>query len=654
MPIEPGTVDFFNSHGPDELHRATIMDPQLRLQRNRLLWKMVDDGGKRIREKYMSWHDRIRPLAWTDVLTVPINGDRMDVLKSDFDHNVQRVYKVLSHSAANLTYRLQATNLASIDVAALNFCGMELNDLQISLPKILDGAYRLYEDANRNGKVDDGDPLVAETTAVDGSIRFSLARQILPTPKYRGEEIDGTYWEFFDTLSGRAHFLLTGTLAPEKRHPLEWTQPEITASATNPVTGAIVSSGWINSPDAIPSQSIGIVAYDASQFFDLDAPQRSLAEFLSAHPQFVASTDRPGAAELHGTVTIPATVIVPHSVPLIVRPGADITMAPGASMVCFGGFKAEGTATEPIRVHGNPSGDPWGVLGIVRPKEKVVMRHAHFSGADQAQINGILFTGGVAVYESDLDVESCQFVKMNSEDGLNLKNGRIAMRDCLFSGNAADSCDLDFVTGTVTQSRFVKSGNDGLDISGAQVVVTRCRFEHNGDKGTSVGENSHPIIVDCLYVGNQIGTSCKDKSLARIAHCSYIDNRLGLEAIRKKPFFGGGAGEFVNCVFSQNDVLRSEDYFSQGQLQITHSMLDESIASPTCLTAKIDFQNPGAADYRFSPPAETGTTVSLGSPEWLDDSPIPENVSRPGIFSELPMIGEAVFPSDSLPAESAQ
>jgi hypothetical protein len=360
-----------------------------------------------------------------------------------------------------------------------------------------------------------------------------------------------------------------------------------------------------------------------------------LGDFLATYPQFVASADQPGAVELRDQVTIPSTVVVPETVKLIVRPGTDVTMSPGASIVCYGGLAVAGTVEQPIRVHGNGTGDSWGVFAAVRPKEPVVLRHATFSDANQAQINGILFTGGVAVHNGDLEVEQCQFVNMQSEDGLNLKNGRIAMRHCLFSGNAGDSCDLDFVTGTVDQSRFIHNGNDGLDISGATLSITNCELSHNGDKGCSVGENSFPTIVNCLFLGNVIGTSCKDLSEAKIAFSSYIGNRLGLEAIRKKEFFGGGAGEFVNCVFATNERLMSEDYFSRGQLQLRSSLLDVPTQFSTCRTAPIPFQAVDSGDYRLAVPNEAGTSVTLAIPDWLQSIEVPGDVTSPGIYSKL-------------------
>jgi len=328
-------------------------------------------------------------------------------------------------------------------------------------------------------------------------------------------------------------------------------------------------------------------------------------------------------------------VIVPQSVRLILRPGTDVTMASGASVICCGGLTAAGTEEQRIRIHDDGTERPWGSFAVVRPREPVILQHVDFSGGDQAQINGILFSGGVAIHNGNLAVTSCRFIDMRSEDGLNLKNGHITMRDCLFSGNASDSVDLDFVTGDVHDCHFVNSVNDGLDISGSTVTVKNCRFEHNGDKGLSVGENSHPTVINCLFVGNRIGTSSKDLSHTRIAHATYVNNRLAIEAKRKKPFFGGASAELVNCVFAGNDVLVDEDYFSRQQVGFSHTVFDTTTPYPTCQTERITFRAAASGDYRLM---SQGSFV-LGYAEWLPLEAVPVSVNQPVVYDELDMGG---------------
>ena len=61
-----------------------------------------------------------------------------------------------------------------------------------------------------------------------------------------------------------------------------------------------------------------------------------------------------------------------------------------------------------------------------------MLAYTDFQDGGQAQINGILLTGGFAVHDGDLRLEHCTFTNMQSEDGFNLKNGHIFMNDCLW------------------------------------------------------------------------------------------------------------------------------------------------------------------------------------------------------------------------------
>jgi len=619
LPKEPGTIDFWNNHGPDELQRATLLDPMLRLQRNKMLWEWVGDGGDSLMAKFNAVHKKIRPYIWADVLTTPIQGYKMDGIKKEFDYNVRRVYTVLKMSSGNFVYKLETSDRAAIEVASLNFSGIQLQKIQLTDSATFAGNYRLYEDTNRDGKLTSNDSLVAETEAKDGQITFAFTQNILPELKYRGDFIDGRYWEFFETLTGRRRYFLSGKVAPpfEKRDPLEWKAPAIRVAAANAVTGWDIPSGLAGTDKAPADNSIGITAYDASDPWDIDAEDLTLTEFLQRHPQFVASQEHPGAAEVVGKITISGLVVVPKSVPLILKPGADITMKPRAIVLCYGGLTSIGTPENRIRIHGEGIDKVWDTFAIVRPPKKVVVHYTDIQHAGQAQVNGMLFTGGFAIHNGDAELINCRITEMKSEDGLNVKNGRVFMKNCLISGTDSDAFDLDFCTGEITDSHFSNTGGDGVDFSGSYVTVRNCRFENIGDKGTSVGENSHPILLNNVYIGCNIGVSCKDLSSPKIAFCTFINNNLAVEAKRKKPFFGGATGNFVSCVFSGNKELLDEDYFSDGGVTVRHSLVDAPTDWPTCKTAELQFVSPDQNNYLLEPNALASNGFEVVAPEWM-------------------------------------
>jgi len=635
LPKEPGTIDFWNNHGPDELQRATLLDPLLRLQRNKMLWEWVGDGGDSLMAKYNAVHKAIRPYVWADVLTTPIQGYKMDLVKKELDYNIRRVYTVLKMSSANFVYKLEAQDRAAIEIASLNFSGIQLRKIQLTDSlDCFEGRYRLYEDVNADGKLDGGDRLVAETMAENRKINFAFEQTIFPELKYRSDIIAGRYWEFFDTLAGRRRFFLIGKLVPEKRHPLDWKAPNIQVAAVNAVTGLGIPSGLAGTKEARVDNSIGVTCIDASDHWDIDAEDFTLNEFLQRHSQFIASKEYPGAAEVVGKITISGAVIVPKSVPLILKPGADITMKPRAIVLCYGGLISIGTPENRIRIHGDGGDEAWDTFAVVRPPQKVVVHYTDVQDAGQAQVNGMLFTGGFAVHNGDAEFIHCSFTAMKSEDGLNVKNGHVFMKNCLISGTDSDAFDLDFCTGEITDSHFSNTGGDGVDFSGSYVTVRNCRFENIGDKGTSVGENSHPILLNNVYIGCNIGVSCKDLSSPKIAFCTFIGNNLGIEAKRKKEFFGGGSGNFVSCVFYQNKKLFDEDYFSQNQIVVRNSLFDVPMEWPTCKTMELRFIDPEKNNYLLEPNAFASNGFEVTVPEWANLNNNGHAPKLPGIFSD--------------------
>ncbi len=642
MPKEPGTIDYWNSHGLDELQRSTLLDPELRLQRNKILWSWVGDGGDSLMARYNKLHESIRPLAWADVLTIPIQGLKMDEVKKVLDFNVRRTHKVLRTSTTNFTYKLEANNRAALEVSVLNFSGIQLKKIELADSMNFAGRYLLFQDKDEDGELQEYDPLVAEATTTNGKISFNFDEFISPELEYRSDFIENRNWEFFDTKVNRRRFFLVGKLTPEKRDPLEWTPPQINVLATNAVTGRDIPCDLSNSGQLSPENSISVRMIDMSDPWDLDAPQLTLTEFLRKHPQFSASREIPGAAELSGKVTIDGAVFVPYSVQLIIKPGADITMKPEANLICYGGLTSIGTPENRIHIHGDGSGDPYDTFAVVRPKQKVVVRYTDIQHGGQSQINGMLFTGGFAVHNGDLELDNCTITDMQSEDGVNIKNGHILMTNSLIARTASDAIDIDFGTGEVRDSKFMNTVGDGVDFSGSRVTVSGCQFIDIGDKGTSVGEDSHPILVNNLYLRCNIGVSAKDLSTPKIAHCTFVDNKLAIEAKRKKEFFGGGSGEFVNCVFSGNVELFTEDYFSQNKISISNSILDVAAKWPTCKTTEVRFVDQAKSNYVLDASTLAGNGLDLVQPDWMPHSANGAVHKIPGVFESTKNQGQAL------------
>ena len=104
----------------------------------------------------------------------------------------------------------------------------------------------------------------------------------------------------------------------------------------------------------------------------------------------------------------------------------------------------------------------------------------------------------------------------------------------------ADGFDGDFCKGTLSNSYFFKTGNDGLDFSGSQIDVKNVTLNEIGDKGISAGEQATLNISDVKISNAQIGIASKDLSKVTVKNTAITDCVQGFAAYRKKPEFGGG------------------------------------------------------------------------------------------------------------------
>ncbi len=573
LPNEPGTFDFYNSGGTDPIDDAVLRDPELRLRRNQILWELMGDGGDSLLARYDRIAESIRLVVWADVLNTPIQAYKMDQIRKTLAYNIRRIHHVLAYGSGNLTYRLDGDELATLEFSAINASGVHLQEIALADSAVFSGSYRLYADRDDDGKLGDADPLVGESDAEDGNIAFILDESVLPEMEYGSDFIHARYWEYYEPMAGRRRYFLAGKLASKQRHPLVWTAPTIQVSAVNAVSGEPIPSATLNQIDFVADNTIGISCYDASDPYDLEAISRSLAEFLQRHPQFRGSASIPGAAELSGAVALAGTVVVPKSVPLHIAAGTDLTLEAGAAVLAYGGLSCIGTAEQPIRIHGR-DGAAWGTFAAVRPARRVSIQWTEFSDGGQKQANGMLFTGGLAVHEGDLELANCRFTRMQSEDAVNIKYGDIRMSHCVIEKTASDAVDIDSGTGELHDNRFTDIRGDGIDVSYSQVVLRDNELTDIHDKGISIGEKSQPVLANNFFRDCQIAVSCKDLAFAKVDHCTFVRNRLAIEAKRKKPMFGGGAGEFVGCVFAANDTLLREDIFSKGRILIRDSDMD--------------------------------------------------------------------------------
>ncbi|OGY19147.1 MAG: hypothetical protein A2784_00105 [Candidatus Chisholmbacteria bacterium RIFCSPHIGHO2_01_FULL_48_12] len=259
---------------------------------------------------------------------------------------------------------------------------------------------------------------------------------------------------------------------------------------------------------------------------------------------------------LSGTYLINQTTVLPQGMPLNITPGTTIKFAPGASLIVSGKVTAVGTPAAPITFTGQTS-KPWGVFALVGPQAAgSEFDYVTVDSAGDATVNGMYFSGGLAVHSADVTINHSLFRSNHGDDGLNVKQAQVTIINSQFINNGLDGLDLDVVTGDITRNTFANNGNDGLDISFSEVLIEKNHISDNGDKCLSFGEKSQPRLIDNDISGCNIGIAVKDLSQAHIDRNRLINNHTAIAAYQKKPIFGGGT-----VIFGNNQLIDNQQDF---------------------------------------------------------------------------------------------
>jgi hypothetical protein len=176
------------------------------------------------------------------------------------------------------------------------------------------------------------------------------------------------------------------------------------------------------------------------------------------------------------------------------------------------------------------------------PRLRSEIRFLELEGGSEDELRGVYYSGQLSIYHQDLLLSDATLRRSHADDSLNVKYGRVVIRDSAFVDSFADAIDLDWTDATIERSLFARTGpeGDGVDVSGSTAAIDDSVFSEVKDKGVSVGERSQAIIRGSLLRGCTLGVASKDLSQAEIRESLFLHNERDLAAYQKKPVFGGG------------------------------------------------------------------------------------------------------------------
>lgn len=262
---------------------------------------------------------------------------------------------------------------------------------------------------------------------------------------------------------------------------------------------------------------------------------------------------------------------------LIIRPGARIELAQGASILSYGRILAQGTAASPILFTTLPDASSWGVLALQGAGASgSVFDHCIFEYGSDDELEWVFYSGTLSIYNADATVRSCFFRFSQGDDGLNTKHSHTDVTCSSFIDNKADGYDVDFSDGLIAQNLFERNGNDGIDCGTAHPTIRDNRVLNSGDKGISIGERSRPSVEGNLIAHCNVGIAVKDGSQPELRNNTFLSNAVAVSAYQKKKVFGGAQALVRSSTFRGNAKVSEVDSLSS--VSLLDCLVDDEMA----------------------------------------------------------------------------
>ncbi len=173
-------------------------------------------------------------------------------------------------------------------------------------------------------------------------------------------------------------------------------------------------------------------------------------------------------------------------------------------------------------------------------KNSYLYKKTNFQSENFNFSDDFAFTGSINFYNTKVDLKDCFFVKIDSEDALNIVSSNFDINTVWFEENSSDSIDIDFGKGEIKNGTFMYIGNDALDFSGSEVKVSKLFLSNVGDKLISVGEKSNLFIYDILANNSYIGIASKDGSKSLVSKIDFNKVKIPFASYRKKESYKHG------------------------------------------------------------------------------------------------------------------
>lgn len=304
-----------------------------------------------------------------------------------------------------------------------------------------------------------------------------------------------------------------------------------------------------------------------------DAPQLEVGQ-VSTHPSELDPSP-PEVVEFGpGQVMITETRVLPSHETVIVHPGTTIHLAKGASLIFRGQVLFQGTARSPIVVRGD---EGWGGIALHGPAARgSSFEHVEVDGGSVVSDGRLTHPSMVAIHDTeDITIDDCVFRNNTGEgDAVHVAYVQnLTVTDTRFVNTGGDGLDLEFVNAEVSRVDFANIGDDALDLMGSELVVADSTVIGANGNGISAGEESQVHVRSSLISDAKVAVLAKNASDVWLTGSVLYQNEIGVRVYTREVRYAGDSHVSASALFvieSTKQAIkrqdRDRDHLDQGRI----------------------------------------------------------------------------------------
>lgn len=256
---------------------------------------------------------------------------------------------------------------------------------------------------------------------------------------------------------------------------------------------------------------------------------------------------------LNDKITLSNNLIIPSGYKIYIQENTTIDLLEKSCIVSESPIFSLGSEEKPVTI---TSSDKTGQgLFIKNCNVKSLFTYTNFQNLSNISKNGYELTGAVTLYNSNVEIENCNFLQnQRGDDYLNIIKSNFLITKTNFLNVFADAFDSDFSEGKILNSNFINCGNDAIDFSGSRVKAKNIIMDKIGDKAISAGEMTSLSIEDINIKNTAISICSKDLSTIKGSNIFISNSQIGTTAFQKKTEYGPATISLNNVNIFDTDI----------------------------------------------------------------------------------------------------